>query len=179
MITFRRSLILMSTVSLLSACMIDSPDPYQSSPMSHAPTVEEGPYLYPEGYDAVTNNRIPNTPTEIETPVVVPETYHVSRLHGPTSAKHVDHQWVSTQQPDAYTIALAKSPEASQVANVLYTAPKRERSAEVKAGGQYMGVYGSYSNYEAAEQQLNGLPDALKGQAKIIRWQAVQRELDE
>ncbi len=172
----------------LTACMLDSEqsidgyDPYSKRPSS---------MLYPEGYESPANDTtIYDTtpqPTTSSTPiispqgvgVVVPETYHVSTTHGPTSVHDVDTSWVNQQNPNHYTIELAESNKASQVARILASAPKHARTAEVQTqrNGQsyYTGVYGTYANKEDAEQALNTLPDNIKSNANIESWSQVQQ----
>ncbi len=115
--------------------------------------------------------------------VTVPETYHVGAYHSPVSSKDRDKQWVSEQNPAGYTIEIADSEKASQVANTLYQAPKNEHMAEVpysrNGGAHYKGLYGSYGTYEAAQKALQGLPDALKQQAGIKSWRDIQGTVNE
>lgn len=159
----------------LSACMMDGTSNYSnSSPFSS----EAPPMLYPEGYDATVDS----TPVERQRPVpigsvVVPQSYHVG-MGAPESAKDVDKNWVDSQNPQSYTIELTHGDKASQVAGVLYKAPKNERTAEVKANnGNYKGLYGTYPTYEAAQEKLNSLPDDIKQNAGIKTWSNVQNEL--
>jgi len=169
-------LIGLSAVTLcLSACMIDGTSNYSN--ISPFGVSEPSTMLYPEGYDAVGGG-MPVVQKPIPSSnVVVPQSYHVGMGH-PESSKHADKNWVDTQNPQGYTIELANSDKASRVANVLYKAPKTERTAEVKAyNGSYKGLYGSYPTYEAAQAQLNSLPDDLKQNADIKTWSNIQRDL--
>lgn len=113
--------------------------------------------------------------------VVVPETYHMSQYQSPQSHKDRDRRWVETQNPQGYTIEVADSDKAYEVAGKLYKAPKSQRMAEIKYqqnGAQhYKGVYGSYSSYEEAERALNNLPEDVKATAKIRTWNNVQNNV--
>ncbi len=137
--------------------------------------------LYPEGYENPVQYSLPNTPTEAE-PVVVPESFHISQHKAPVKAKDMDERWVMSQNPSYYTIELAEGAHAAQVANVLYQAPKNERSAEIngKRQGQayYQGVYGSYANEAEAQEHINTLPNDLKQNAHIKRWSTIQKEVE-
>ena len=115
--------------------------------------------------------------------VTVPETYHVGAYHSPVPAKDRERNWVSQQNPEAYTIELDDSDKAAQVANKLYQAPKKERMAEVpytRNGNQYYkGLYGSYSSREEAQKALDALPENLKQQAGVKNWRNVQETVGE
>jgi septal ring-binding cell division protein DamX len=169
----------------LTACVVDRQqaiggyDPYSKQPST---------MLYPEGYENPVNDTtiydttpLPSSqaPITSTTGVVVPETYHVSSTHGPAAVHDVDQQWVNQQNPSHYTIELAESDKASQVASVLSQAPKHARTAEVQTNkhGQtyYTGVYGTYANKEEAESALNALPSDIKRNANIESWSQVQK----
>ena len=167
----------------LTACVTDGTSNSTFYPNEPAP----GSMLYPEGYESNSNYNLPNVTREPESvpvpspapvqDVIVPESYHVTATAAPTRPKDVDRSWVSSQNPQGYTIELAEGDKAAQVAGVLYRAPKAERSAEVKSKRGYTGVYGSYPSYEAAQQTLNALPDDVKQRAAIKTWGSVQGEL--
>ena len=185
-----RTLIIMACYINLTACVMDGTntvggyDPYSKRPSS---------MLYPEGYENPINDTtiydttpLPATqiaPTSTLTTsskgVMVPETYHVSSIHGPTPVHDVDQDWVSQQNPNHYTIELAESSKASQVASVLSSAPKHARTAEIQTSkyGQtyYTGVYGTYASKDDAEAALNTLPQDIKRNANIESWSQVQR----
>ncbi|MFA5959266.1 MAG: SPOR domain-containing protein [Tatlockia sp.] len=98
-----------------------------------------------------------------------------------TSHKDMDSHWVSQQNPSGFTVEVLESEKASQVASVLYKAPKTNRMAEVRSsrGGKtyYKGVYGSYSSFEEAQKALNNLPSEIKQGASIKNWSKVQTDL--
>ncbi len=110
--------------------------------------------------------------------VVVPDSYHVGETHAPISFQDRDKTWVNAQIPQAYTIELVDGDKASQVAQVLYKAPKNDRMAQIKyqRGGKeyYRGVYGSYSNAEEAKKAMDALPADVKNSASIKNWGSVQ-----
>ncbi|CAM2935838.1 Uncharacterised protein [Legionella steigerwaltii] len=110
--------------------------------------------------------------------VKVPNSYHVGELHSPVSFKDRDETWVNSQNPQGYTIELTEGDKASQVAQVLYKAPKKDRMAQVKydrdGKTRYRGVYGTYTTSEEAQKALNSLPPELKSGASVINWSSVQ-----
>ncbi len=161
----------------LSSCMIN--DTGRSSDPSYGYGYENPP-LYPEGYESIGTY---SDQTVNQTNVSVPESYHVGAERSPTLPKDVDKSWVSSQNPQGYTIEVAEGEKAAQVAGVLQKAPKNERMAEVKSqqGGKtyYKGLYGSYDSQEAAQQALSALPDDLKQSAGVKTWGSVQKNLSE
>ncbi|MCR9192318.1 MAG: SPOR domain-containing protein [Gammaproteobacteria bacterium] len=157
----------------LSACFYDgtSRGPYFWDSLP-----EEDTPLYPEGYDSNYGSNGSNRGSKT---VVVPESYHLGASNSPVASKDADRQWVDTQSPNGYTIQIAHDQKPAPVAKKLYKAPKTERSAEVKSqSGSYLGLYGSYPTREAAESQLNALPDDLKNNAQIKHWGIVQHEIN-
>lgn len=140
---------------------------------------EEGK-LYQDRYGQMDN------PSEIQEQeqrkaVVVPESYHVGRYHAPTSHKDRDQSWVESQNPQGYTIELARGDKAAQVANALFKAPKNDRMAQVKyqRGNTtyYEGVYGNFPDYQSAEQALSNLPEDVRQKARIKTWGSIQNQL--
>jgi septal ring-binding cell division protein DamX len=115
--------------------------------------------------------------------VQVPESYHVGAYHSPASFKDRDRHWVTSQNPQAYTIEVADGEKASQVAKKLYNTPKNDRMAEVKYSRQgktyYRGVYGSYDNEQSAHKALNELPPDIRKGAAVKSWGGVQEDLVE
>ncbi|WP_419418862.1 SPOR domain-containing protein [Legionella sp. D16C41] len=115
--------------------------------------------------------------------VKVPESYHVGAYHSPTRAKDRDKSWVSSQNPQGYTIELADDEKPAQVAKKLYLAPKNDRMAEIKyqrdGKAYYKGVYGSYPSKEAAENALNNLPADLKQNAGVKDWGSIQSSVSD
>ncbi|KTD41010.1 SPOR domain-containing protein [Legionella parisiensis] len=111
--------------------------------------------------------------------VKVPNSYYVGELHSPTTFKDRDQNWVNSQNPKGYTIELVEGDKASQVAQVLYKAPKNDRIAQVKydrdGRTRYKGVYGTYGTAEEAQKALNALPPEIKSSASVINWGSVQQ----
>lgn len=114
--------------------------------------------------------------------VTVPESYHVGADHSPVSHKERDKTWVSSQNPDAYTIQIGSDTKASRIANKLNQAPKNERMAEIKyyqdGKPYYKGLYGTYKTKEEAKKALENLPDSLKKDAGIQTFGTVQNTAD-
>lgn len=117
-----------------------------------------------------------------EKPVTVPESYHVGVDHSPIPHTDRDKTWVTSQNAQTYTIELADGEKASDVANALHKAPKSERMAEVKyqrdGKTYYKGVYGSYPNYESAQEALKTLPEDIKQKAGVKAWGSVQNGIE-
>lgn len=112
--------------------------------------------------------------------VVVPDSYHVGEVRSPVSFQDRDSVWVSSQNPQAYTIELANGDKASKVAQVLYKAPKNDRRAQVKyqryGKNYYRGVYGSYHSAAEAQKALDALPVDIRNGATVTRWDRVQNK---
>lgn len=168
----------------VTACMVDGTNSYPDT-QAHGMPGTPGTALYPEGYENITSYDLPNDNQDRESissgQVVVPESYHVSSYQAPATAKDLDRSWVNSQNPQTYTIELANSNKAAQVARVLFKAPKNERTAEVQyqRGGReyYKGLYGTYPSYEAAQQAYNSLPEDIRQTAGIKKWSNVQNNL--
>ena len=166
-------------VASLSACTIDDPNEYTTTQTYYTYNKEQD-YYQNTNYSSYTTNdtQYANVPAE-KAPVSVPDSSLVSASHSPVSHSDVDRTWVNSQNAQHYTIELANSEKASQVAGTLYKAPKNERTAEIKyqEGGKtyYKGLYGSYPSYEAAQQALNQLPDDIKHSAGIKSWGSVPK----
>lgn len=160
--------VLISICSLVS-CSVFNPD---GSP--HYPTYNDhATELYPDGYENVGNyTDAPNGS------ISVPESPHVSSYHSPTTPKDVDHQWISSQNAEEYTIEIAESEKASAVASSLQKAPTTERKAEIKyqSGDKtfYKGVYGTYPSADAAQQALQTLPTDIQSNARVKSWGSIQ-----
>ena len=149
-------------------------NPYQSS------TPGAAVQLYPDGYD----NGGAYAPKEAgKQQIVVPETYHVGTTQAPASFKDRDSTWISSQNPQGYTIEVAPGEKAAEVAGTLQKVPKNERMAEVKyqqdGKTYYKGIYGTYPSYEAAQQALSALPEEVKQSAGIKTWGSVQSSVTE
>ncbi|WP_412753999.1 SPOR domain-containing protein [Legionella londiniensis] len=161
----------------LGGCMSYNPHGYTN----YQAYTYEGSIIYPEdyeGYEGYAESQGYRYQTEGRGQVVVPESYHVGSYHSPTSHKDRDRRWVDQQNPGGYTIELAHGEKASQVAGVLYKAPKKDRMAQIKyhqdGKTYYKGLYGSYSSYEAAQQALSSLPENIRQGARITSWGSVQ-----
>ena len=115
--------------------------------------------------------------------VSVPDSYHVGEYHSPVSFKDRDRSWVSSQNPQGYTIEVADDEKASKVAQKLYKAPKNDRMAQVKyqrnGKAYYKGLYGTYDSPEAAQKALDALPPEIKQGAGVKNWGNVQGNLNE
>lgn len=114
--------------------------------------------------------------------IAVPDSYYVGSTHSPVSFKDRDKQWVSSQNPQGYTVEIADEEKASSVAGKLYQLPKNDRMAQVKyqrdGKGYYKGIYGSYESQEAAKKALDALPAELRVGASVKEWKSVQKNLD-
>lgn len=165
-------------LSFLSACSLDGV--YDNDYHWSVPDSQENNQPYPEGYDTLVSQD--NSPTyNRHTPqnVAVPESYHVGITNTPMASKDEDKRWVETQNPEGYTIEIAEDSKPAHVANTLQQTPKNEHSAEVKSQqGSYLGLYGSYSSKEAAENKLNTLPENIKQNARVKNWRSVQKEIE-
>jgi hypothetical protein len=114
--------------------------------------------------------------------VSVPDSYHVGEFHSPVSFKDRDKNWVNGQNPQSYTIEIAESDKAAQVAQKLYKAPKNDRMAQVKYNAKgkayYKGVYGTYPDAASAQKALDSLPAEVKQGASVKNWGSVQQNLE-
>lgn len=144
-------------------------------------SVPSNTYIYGQGYYRMNNYNDENYPAQEG--VSVPETYHVGAYHSPVSFKDRDRTWVSSQNPQGYTIEIADDEKAAQVAQKLYKAPKNDRMAQVKyqrnGKAYYKGLYGTYDSPEAAQKALDALPAEIKQGAGVKNWGAVQGNLNE
>lgn len=115
--------------------------------------------------------------------VTVPETYHVGAYHSPVASKDRDRSWVAQQNPQEFTVQIADSEKAAQVAGQLVQTPKKEHSAEIQyyrnGNPHYKGLYGSYSSYDAAQKALQSLPENVRKQANIRTWSEIQTSVGE
>jgi hypothetical protein len=161
------------SVSTLSACtmMDDYPD-YQ-------------PYIYDKtSYYSQDNGRSDfYYNTQSYGGVQVPDSYHLGAFRAPTKAKDVDKTWVSSQNPQGYTIEVADDQKASRVAGKLQQLPKNDRMAEIKyqrnGSPYYKGLYGSYSSKEEAQKAYDALPPEVKQGAGIKNWSNVQSNVSD
>lgn len=161
----------------LSSCMVndDNYTSYQSYTYDQY-------QLYPQGDYRVGNYGYQNPPRS-HGGVTVPDSYHVGEYHSPVSFKDRDRNWVSSQNPQGYTIEVAEGDKASLVAQKLYKTPKNDRMAQIKyqrnGKAYYKGLYGTYDSPEAAQKALEALPPEIKQGAGIKNWGSVQNNLNE
>lgn len=159
----------------LSSCMV-----YDDSTPNYQTYAYDGSQMYPQdNYSVGSGNRYQY---QSEGTVSVPDSYHVGEFHSPVSFKDRDKQWVSSQNPQGYTIEVADGDKASQVAQKLYKAPKNDRMAQVKyqQNGKtyYKGLYGTYPDAESAQKALDALPPEIKQGAGIKNWGSVQGNVE-
>lgn len=156
----------------LSSCMLNDPD------------LDAPPY---QTYDSTILFQQNSVETEVnyraqEGRVNVPESYHVGQFHMPASFKDRDKTWVSSQNPNGYTIEIADGDKATQVAQKLYQTPKTDRAAQIQYQQQgkvyYRGVYGTYPDAASAQKALDALPAQVKQGAGIKNWSSVQKDLE-
>lgn len=149
--------------------------------MQAMPDEYNNPPVYSESYDtSYHSNFYGDNGDDQQSKVIVPQSYHVGGISNtPMTAKEEDKHWVQEKNPSDYTIQVQKNRKPSQVANTLQRMPKNERSVEVRShSGSYIGLHGNYRSREAAEAQLNNLPENVKDQATIKNWGTVQKEVE-
>jgi hypothetical protein len=178
-------------VSTLSACTTMNgnggyPGYYAGSYNTHTPNYNYEQMQYYQYQQNYQSYNVGNDYGYGESPrgqVTVPDSYHVGAYHSPTAAKDRDKKWVSSQNPQSYTIEVADDEKPSRVAKKLYQIPKNEPMAEVKyqrdGKAYYKGLYGTYSSPEEAQKALNSLPDDVKQGAGIKSWGHVQSNVSE
>ena len=161
----------------LSSCMMEE-DNYSSSYQTY--TYDQS-QLYPQ--DSYRFNSYYQGPGSSSQTVTVPDSYHVGAYHSPVSFKDRDRTWVSSQNPQGYTIEVADGEKASQVAQKLYKAPKNDRMAQVKyqrnGKAYYKGLYGTYDSAESAQKALDALPPEIKQGAGVKNWGSVQSNIEQ
>lgn len=163
----------------LCSCMI-----YDDSQSANYQTYAyDNSQLYPQTNYTISDAGYAGYRTQpSEGTVTVPDSYHVGEYHSPVSFKDRDKTWVSSQNPQGYTIEIAEGEKASQVAQKLYKTPKNDRMAQVKyqqnGKAYYKGVYGTYPDAESAQKALDALPPEIKQGAGIKNWGSVQNNLD-
>ncbi|MDI9817573.1 MULTISPECIES: SPOR domain-containing protein [unclassified Legionella] len=141
------------------------------------------PYLYTTNYYQDYDGRVDYSDQAMpRREVKVPDSYHVGSAHSPTSHKDRDRGWVRSQNPQGYTIEIAESEKASQVAGRLYKIPKNDRTAQIKYHrgdkSYYKGLYGSYNSYEEAQKALSNLPQDIRQGAGIKNWGSIQNNVN-
>ena len=99
------------------------------------------------------------------------------------SSKNLDTVWAQQQLPEHYTIIIAQDISAAHVAMALHQAPKTAHMAEVKVQSRgsvsYMGVYGTYPTYEAAQQALTSNAETMQSSGVIKTWSEIQQNIVE
>ncbi len=163
----------------LSSCMV-----YKDyNKVSYRTYAYDQTQLYPQADYRMYNYGYVNQNTPVQGNVNVPDSYHVGEYHSPVSFKDRDRNWVSSQNPQGYTIQVADDEKASRVAQKLYKAPKNDRMAQIKyqrnGKSYYKGVYGTYSSQEAAQKALDELPPDIKQGAGVTPWGNIQNNLNE
>jgi len=169
------------TISLcavnLSACMMDD-----NMGSGYQTYTYDQTQFYPQGNHQMDNYGSAN-PSSPSGAVTVPESYHVGEFHSPVSFKDRDRNWVSSQNPQGYTIEVADGDKASQVAKKLHNTPKNDRMAQIKyqhnGKAYYKGLYGTYDNAKAAQKALDSLPPEIRQGADVKNWGSVQNNLSE
>jgi septal ring-binding cell division protein DamX len=169
-----KTTLLILCATSLAACTSYNPHGYAN----YRSYLWEGQPLYPESYEDEYHDH-PSSSSNPKKEVVVPESYHVGPYASPVKPKDRDQTWVATQNPQGYTIELSDQEKASEVAGKLQQAPKENHRAEVRYEREgkthYKGLYGTYPSYEAAEQALDALPEAVRAGARIQSWREVQK----
>lgn len=172
-----RLLVISLSAGCLSACNTTTNETVYTA---YQPYKYEDMQYYTQTYSGGADYSGENYPRE---EVTVPDSYHVGAYHSPTRAKDRDKNWVSSQNPQGYTIMIAEDEKPSKVAGKLYQLPKNDRMAEIKyqrdGKNYYQGVYGSYSSQEEAQKALDALPAEVKQQAGVKNWNSVQSNISE
>lgn len=178
--TIKISIISLSTIAL-SACMVDGTSSLSTIHPYEYNKSQDQQTIYPDSYDTYSSySGAYNEPAAQPKEVVIPNSYHIGTMGGPASSKSIDKTWAQSQNPNSYTIEVASDQKPARVASVLYKAPKSERTAEIKTNnGEYKGLFGTYPSYEAAQEKLNTLPDDIKQNASIKKWNNVQVDINE
>lgn len=172
----QQSIFLSVCLGALSACtsMDGGYSPYEVVQPYQGYSYENVQYYLPSDGGSDYSYRDYGTHNQVR----VPDSYHVGVSHSPASAKDRDKVWISSQNPQSYTIEIANDEKPGQVAKKLEQVPKNEHTAEIKyqEGGKtyYKGVYGSYSNQQDAQKAFDALPDEVKKGAGIQNWQKIQ-----
>lgn len=172
MLNHTKKIGLLICVASLSACGTFNPNGY-TNPNSYS---YHATPIFPESYEGET--KYTDEPQRSIHHVVVPQSYHMTNGRTPVSFKDADKQWVSSQDPNAYTIELSNGDNASDIANKLYKAPKEQHAAQVgyENNGKtyYKGLYGTYPTLDAAQEALKKLPDDIKQGADVKPWSTIQ-----
>lgn len=154
--------ILLPIISLLNACSWNTP------------TANTREMIYP------INNPYPeedmNSYQEARPLPKFVKTAEVPQTH--ISAKNIDNQWITAQNPESYTIMLIAKEQPLVISQELMEIPKNQRSAAVKyerfGKVYYTGVYGNFNDAQQAQQSLESLPSNLREQAQVVQWNKVQ-----
>lgn len=99
---------------------------------------------------------------------------HVYRKIMPNRVSQHDQDWVSMQPAHGYTIQVAKDVNAARVAHRLIKVPHMHHTAEVQTREGFVGVFGSYATQDEAAKAIQQLPDAIRKEATVQSWQAIQ-----
>lgn len=161
----------MIVLGVTGCCCKPLPNANYNSPdytVVNEPIVETDPLL-----QQYSSNTVVVTPGIYEKKVVATNRVYPSKIM-PQTAHQSDREWVSSQPANAYTIQVAKHAKPSQVAKVLYQAPKTAHVAEVATASGYIGVFGSYHTQEEALQAMQTLPEGIRKEAKITPWNQIR-----
>lgn len=124
------------------------------------------------------NNQWTHRERPASRPVVVSPGYHLSQSSTPVGHGDRDKSWVNGQDPNAYTIEVARGASPADAAKALHQSPKTQRGAQLiyQENGQRRStaVYGSYKTKEEADAALSSLPADVKGSARVSNWSEVQ-----
>jgi hypothetical protein len=163
----------------LSSCMMSD----ESFNTTYTSYTYDSNHMYPQYYSSGYYGGNYGYKNQSSQPVSVPDSYHVGAYHSPVSFKDRDKTWVSSQNPQGYTIEVADDEKASKVAGKLYKAPKSDRRAQVKyqrdGKEYYKGLYGTYDSPEAAQKALDALPPEIKQGAGVKNWGSVQGNMND
>lgn len=111
--------------------------------------------------------------------VSVPKSYYLAE-GVPVSHQTSDKDWIDQQSTEEYTIELSDNKSPAVVAKTIQEAPKNARMAQVQYNddgkNKSLGVYGSFSSKQAAEEALAKLPPAVRENAKIQSWNNIQKK---
>lgn len=165
-------------LSALVSCSKMNEMPYQPTYTSNYDDMRYYSQVYTQGVNYYSPSDYTSSEITPTSEVNVPDSYHVGAYHSPARAKDRDKHWVSSQNPQGYTIEIADGEKPAEVAKQLYLAPKTDRTAEIKyqRDGKvyYKGLYGSYSSPEEAQKALDSLPMELKQKAGVKNWEVIQ-----
>ena len=172
----------------VTACVSNSPHEAIELPTYPIPDVQQfQEYQIPPVLDQDQLNKpdpvIAHDPVIAPDPVIDTVNPEKTTESTPISSKNIDIVWAQQQLPGHYTIIISQDISAAHVAMALHQAPKTARMAEIKIQSRgsvmYLGVYGTYINYEAAQQALNIYTETMKSSGVIKTWSEIQNNIIE